>query len=86
MTERDVLMAARSDWLVRLLYAFQDPTYVYLAMVRALGPRMRLCVGLAHTQAVGWAARSTSRVATSAPCSAALVRDRDAPLLQSKAD
>jgi len=34
MTERDVLMAARSDWLVRLMYAFQDPAYVYLAMVR----------------------------------------------------
>ena len=34
MTERDLLMAARSEWLVRLLYAFQDTSFVYLAMVR----------------------------------------------------
>jgi len=32
LTERDVLTAASSSWLVRLLYAFQDPKYVYLAM------------------------------------------------------
>ncbi|KAG0350071.1 hypothetical protein BG005_010402 [Podila minutissima] len=32
LTERDVLTATRSEWHVRLLYAFQDPDYVYLAM------------------------------------------------------
>ncbi|KAG0074053.1 hypothetical protein BGZ92_003545 [Podila epicladia] len=32
LTERDVLTATRSEWHVRLLYAFQDPEYVYLAM------------------------------------------------------
>lgn len=32
LTERDILTATRSPWLVRLLYAFQDPEYVYLAM------------------------------------------------------
>lgn len=33
LTERDILTATRSPWLVRLLYAFQDETHVYLAMV-----------------------------------------------------
>ena len=32
LTERDILTAAKSPWLVKLLYAFQDPTNVYLAM------------------------------------------------------
>ncbi|WFD49496.1 serine/threonine-protein kinase dbf2 [Malassezia furfur] len=32
LTERDILTATRSPWLVRLLYAFQDETHVYLAM------------------------------------------------------
>lgn len=32
LTERDILTATRSPWLVRLLYAFQDPEYIYLAM------------------------------------------------------
>ncbi|ORY88965.1 kinase-like domain-containing protein [Leucosporidium creatinivorum] len=32
LTERDILASTNSPWLVRLLYAFQDPTYVYLAM------------------------------------------------------
>ncbi|CAH7684635.1 AGC/NDR protein kinase [Phakopsora pachyrhizi] len=33
LTERDILTAtSKSDWLVKLLYAFQDPTYIYLAM------------------------------------------------------
>ena len=32
LTERDILTATRTPWLVRLLYAFQDPEYVYLAM------------------------------------------------------
>ncbi|WFD23465.1 serine/threonine-protein kinase dbf2 [Malassezia equina] len=32
LTERDILTATRSPWLVRLLYAFQDETHVFLAM------------------------------------------------------
>ncbi|KIO21696.1 hypothetical protein M407DRAFT_124912 [Tulasnella calospora MUT 4182] len=32
LVERDILTATKTPWLVRLLYAFQDPTYVYLAM------------------------------------------------------
>ncbi len=34
LTERDILTNAKSDWLVRLLYAFQDERSIYLAMVR----------------------------------------------------
>ena len=33
LTERDILTNAKSDWLVRLLYAFQDEKSIYLAMV-----------------------------------------------------
>ncbi|OCH94208.1 AGC/NDR protein kinase [Obba rivulosa] len=32
LVERDILTATKTAWLVRLLYAFQDPSYVYLAM------------------------------------------------------
>ncbi|KAJ8142667.1 hypothetical protein OY671_004191 [Metschnikowia pulcherrima] len=32
LTERDILTNTRSPWLVKLLYAFQDPEKVYLAM------------------------------------------------------
>ena len=32
LTERDILTAAKSDWLVKLLYAFQDEEQIYLAM------------------------------------------------------
>ncbi|KEI38472.1 uncharacterized protein L969DRAFT_88911 [Mixia osmundae IAM 14324] len=32
LTERDILTATRTPWLVKLLYAFQDPEHVYLAM------------------------------------------------------
>ncbi|KAK9460300.1 kinase-like domain-containing protein [Lipomyces oligophaga] len=32
LTERDILTAANSPWLVKLLYAFQDPECIYLAM------------------------------------------------------
>lgn len=32
LTERDILTAAKSDWLVKLLYAFQDNEQIYLAM------------------------------------------------------
>jgi cell cycle protein kinase DBF2 len=34
LTERDILTTANSDWLVKLLYAFQDDKSIYLAMVR----------------------------------------------------
>ncbi len=33
LTERDILTTAKSEWLVRLLYAFQDDKSIYLAMV-----------------------------------------------------
>ncbi|KAL1992851.1 hypothetical protein VTN49DRAFT_3607 [Thermomyces lanuginosus] len=32
LTERDILTAAKSEWLVKLLYAFQDDQQIYLAM------------------------------------------------------
>ncbi|OJJ43058.1 hypothetical protein ASPZODRAFT_1208845 [Penicilliopsis zonata CBS 506.65] len=32
LTERDILTAAKSEWLVKLLYAFQDESQIYLAM------------------------------------------------------
>ncbi|KAL6856685.1 protein kinase [Trichoderma novae-zelandiae] len=32
LTERDILTTAQSDWLVRLLYSFQDDKNIYLAM------------------------------------------------------
>ncbi|TBU30762.1 kinase-like protein [Dichomitus squalens] len=32
LVERDILTATKTPWLVRLLYAFQDPQHVYLAM------------------------------------------------------
>jgi hypothetical protein len=34
LTERDILTATRTPWLVSLLYAFQDTEHVFLAMVR----------------------------------------------------
>ena len=36
LTERDILTAAKSEWLVKLLYAFQDEKSIYLAMVKTL--------------------------------------------------
>jgi cell cycle protein kinase DBF2 len=33
LTERDILTTANSEWLVRLLYSFQDEKSIYLAMV-----------------------------------------------------
>ena len=33
VTERDILTTAKSEWLVRLLYSFQDDQSIYLAMV-----------------------------------------------------
>jgi cell cycle protein kinase DBF2 len=38
LTERDILTTARSEWLVRLLYAFQDERSIYLAMVTYFDP------------------------------------------------
>ncbi|KAJ2698991.1 serine/threonine-protein kinase dbf2 [Coemansia spiralis] len=32
LTERDILRTSRSEWLVKLLYAFQDHRHLYLAM------------------------------------------------------
>ncbi|KAI1617738.1 cell cycle protein kinase DBF2 [Exophiala viscosa] len=32
LTERDILTAAKSEWLVKLLYSFQDDEQIYLAM------------------------------------------------------
>ena len=32
LVERDILTASKSDWLVKLLYAFQDSDSIYLAM------------------------------------------------------
>ncbi|KAJ1833194.1 serine/threonine-protein kinase dbf2 [Coemansia sp. RSA 2706] len=32
LTERDILRTSRSEWLVKLLYAFQDARHLYLAM------------------------------------------------------
>jgi cell cycle protein kinase DBF2 len=32
LTERDILTSAKSEWLVRLLYSFQDDKSIYLAM------------------------------------------------------
>ncbi|KAK2608661.1 serine/threonine-protein kinase dbf2 [Conoideocrella luteorostrata] len=32
LTERDILTSAQSEWLVRLLYSFQDDKSIYLAM------------------------------------------------------
>ncbi|CCF60508.1 hypothetical protein KAFR_0K01540 [Kazachstania africana CBS 2517] len=32
LTERDILTTTRSEWLVKLLYAFQDPESLFLAM------------------------------------------------------
>lgn len=32
LTERDILTTAKSEWLTRLLYAFQDDNSIYLAM------------------------------------------------------
>ncbi|KAJ1817544.1 serine/threonine-protein kinase dbf2 [Coemansia sp. RSA 2598] len=32
LTERDILRTSKSPWLVKLLYSFQDPRHLYLAM------------------------------------------------------
>jgi cell cycle protein kinase DBF2 len=41
LTERDILTAAKSEWLVKLLYAFQDDESIYLAMVRSISREVK---------------------------------------------
>ncbi|KAG0364842.1 hypothetical protein BGZ54_007106 [Gamsiella multidivaricata] len=41
LTERDVLTSTRSEWHVKLLYSFQDPDFVYLAMEFVQGGDIR---------------------------------------------
>ncbi|KXN73226.1 kinase-like protein [Conidiobolus coronatus NRRL 28638] len=41
LNERDVLTASKGEWLVKLLYAFQDVDHVYLAMEFVPGGDMR---------------------------------------------
>jgi cell cycle protein kinase DBF2 len=59
LTERDILTTANSDWLVKLLYAFQDDKSIYLAMV---SPRMQLFDTCPNNSC-----RSMSLAVTSAP-------------------
>ncbi|KAG4090904.1 kinase-like protein [Neocallimastix lanati (nom. inval.)] len=44
LTERDVLTATNSSWLVKLLYAFQDKENVYLAMEYVPGGDVRTLI------------------------------------------
>ncbi|KAI8829309.1 kinase-like domain-containing protein, partial [Chytridium lagenaria] len=41
LTERDILTWSNSEWLIKLLYAFQDVENVYLAMEYAAGGDLR---------------------------------------------
>ncbi|KAF8473975.1 kinase-like domain-containing protein [Kalaharituber pfeilii] len=41
LTERDILTAAKSPWLVKLLYAFQDEENIYLSMEYVAGGDFR---------------------------------------------
>lgn len=41
LTERDILRSSKSPWLVKLLYSFQDPRYLYLAMEFVPGGDLR---------------------------------------------
>lgn len=59
LTERDILTTAKSEWLVRLLYAFQDDKSIYLAMV---------CLSLDHPPLELTQDRNTSLGVTSARC------------------
>jgi len=43
LTERDILTTAKSEWLVRLLYAFQDDKSIYLAMVSRIHNNVDSC-------------------------------------------
>ena len=66
LTERDILTTAKSDWLVRLLYAFQDDNSIYLAMVSGLQTMTRI-------SRTDTAYRSMSQAVTSALYSTTLV-------------
>jgi cell cycle protein kinase DBF2 len=46
LTERDILTQARSDWLVKLVYSFQDPENVYLAMEYVPGGDIRTLLNM----------------------------------------
>ena len=64
LTERDILTNAKSDWLVRLLYSFQDDKSIYLAMVSFLTHLSLFILTIR---------RSTSPEETLEPCSTILV-------------
>ena len=65
LTERDILTSAKSEWLVRLLYAFQDDKSIYLAMVN------NKCLDSIEFQTL-ISNRSTFLAATSEPFSTTL--------------
>lgn len=60
LTERDILTNAKSEWLVRLLYSFQDEKSIYLAMV--------CCNTLHFLFKANHDRRSMSQVETFVPC------------------
>lgn len=64
LTERDILTAAKSEWLVKLLYAFQDDKSIYLAMVSNAMKSAGLVLTSSH--------RNTFQGVTSVPFSTTL--------------
>jgi serine/threonine protein kinase len=64
LTERDILTNAKSEWLVRLLYSFQDEKSIYLAMVSQ---------SMSIRQFTLTSYRNMSLVEISEPCSTTLV-------------
>jgi serine/threonine protein kinase len=51
LTEREILAASRSDWLVKLLYSFQDAQSVYLGMEYVPGGDFRTLLSNCRTLA-----------------------------------
>lgn len=51
LTEREILAASRSDWLVKLLYSFQDAESVYLGMEYVAGGDFRTLLSNCRTLA-----------------------------------
>ncbi|KAH3686263.1 hypothetical protein WICPIJ_002760 [Wickerhamomyces pijperi] len=51
LTEREILAASRSEWLVKLLYSFQDSTSVYLGMEYVAGGDFRTLLSNCRTLA-----------------------------------